>query len=184
MIFSTFEPIMYQNKPTTDIFHNYRAYVQQATKDLILRDYLIESSDRPELISWKLYDDSQYYWVLLMLNDNYDPFHGWIKSQDAVHSSSDYKYEQVGGVNQIAYHINEKGKKFYNLYEDPNNPRHWYDKIDHQRQFLQYRGTLVPVTIIEDELSQNEDKRTIKIIAPGDLNAFISSIRRVIGQIK
>ncbi|AIA64958.1 baseplate wedge subunit [Cronobacter phage S13] len=184
MIFSAFPAVDYDGTPTSDIFRNYRQYVLAAAKDIILRDYLIEGMDRPELISWKLYDDSQYYWLLLMLNSNYDPFHGWIKSQDAVHKSANYKYENAGGVNQIAYHVDEKGKRHYNLYEDPNNPRMWYDKIDKQRQHLQYKGVLVPVTIIEDELAKNEDKRVIKIISPGDLSTFMTNFKRIIGNVK
>lgn len=184
MIFSAFKSVDYNGKPTADIFRNYNAYAQQAAKDLILRDFLIEGSDRPELVSWKLYNDSQYYWVLLMLNKNYDPFHGWIKSQDAVHQSSNYKWKNLGGVNQIAYHVNAKGKKFYNLYEDPQNPGLWYDKIDHQKAHLQYKGTLVPVTIIEDELNTNESKRVIKIVSPGDLSTFMTNFKRIIGAIQ
>lgn len=184
MIFSAFPAIDYDGKPTTDIFRNYRQYVLNAAKSIVLRDYLIEGMDRPELISWKLYDDPQYYWVLLMLNENYDPFHGWIKSQDAVHQSSEYKWKYAGGTNQIAYHVNERGKRYYNLYEDPNNPRMWYDKLDHQRRFLQYEGTLIPITVIEDELAQNEEKRTIKIIAPGDLSTFMTNFKRIIGNVK
>ncbi|WNL63091.1 baseplate wedge subunit [Citrobacter phage Ci1] len=183
MIFSSFKPVDYAGKPMTDIFRNYRSYIDQATKNLILRDYLIEASDRPELISWKLYGDSQYYWIILMLNNNYDPFHGWIKSQDAVHQTVEYSYSQIGGGNQVAYHINDRGKKYYNLFEDPDFPGHWYDKIDPGMKYLQYQGPLVPVTIIEDKLSINEDKRTIKIVSPGDLNAFLSSYKRVIGNI-
>lgn len=183
MIFSSFPAVDYDGKPTADIFRNYRSYINQATKDLVLRDFLIEGNDRPELLSYKLYGDSQYYWVLLMLNDNYDPFHGWIKSQDAVHQSSNYAYDKIGGVNQIAYHVNDAGKRYYNLYEDPENPRHWYDKIDKSKKHLQYQGVLVPITIIEDELSKNEEKRTIKIITSGDLSAFLSRYKRIIGSI-
>lgn len=184
MIFSAFPAIDYDGKPTADIFRNYRAYVLQASKDLILRDYLIESSDRPELISWKLYNDPQYYWVLLLLNENYDPFHGWIKSQDAVHQSTEYRWKNADGHNQIAYHVNANNKKFYNLYEDPNNPGLWYDKIDKQKVHLQYRGTLIPITVIEDQLAVNEDKRTIRIVSPGDLNTFMASFKRIIGNVR
>ncbi|QHJ78976.1 MAG: hypothetical protein [Caudoviricetes sp.] len=184
MIFTSFLPIEYAGHPTADIFHNFKMYVDQASKDLILRDYMIEGSDRPELVSWKLYNDSQYYWVLLMLNAIYDPYHGWIKSQEAVHQSSEYRYKETGGVYHTAYHINDRGKRYYNLYEDDRFPGHWYDKSDHAKEFLQYKGTLVPVSIIEDELNKNEQKRIIKIIAPGDINSFISSLRRIIGSIK
>lgn len=184
MIFSAFSSIDYNGKPTADIFRNYNSYVKQAAKDLVLRDYLIEGSDRPELISWKLYDDPQYYWVLLMLNNNYDPFHGWIKSQDAIHQSMNYKYKNVGSPDQIAYHINAKGKKFYNLYEDKENPGLWYDKIDHQRKHLQYKGTLVPVTIMEDAIAENETIRVIKIVSPGDMSTFMTNFKRIIGNIK
>lgn len=184
MIFSSFPAVDYDGNPTADIYRNYKAYVNQAAKNLILRDYLIEGSDRPELISWKLYGDSQYYWVLLILNDNYDPFHGWLKSQDAIHNTVEYSYADIGTGNQIAYHVNEKNKRFYNLYEDPDFADHWYDKIDPEKKYLQYQGPLVPVTIIEDKLSENEDKRTIKIVAPGDLNAFLTNYKRIIGNMK
>lgn len=184
MIIGLFDGIEYDGIKMANIFKNYSRYVKQAAKDLILRDYLIEGSDRPELVSWKLYDEPQYYFVLLILNDIYDPYHDWVKTQDAVHLYTQYKYKDVKDINSVAYHMDYQGNKYYNLYQDPDNPRLWYDLSDNQKRYLQYNGTLVPITIIEDELSKNEDRRTIKIINPNDMNAFLTNFKRIIGKAK
>ncbi|WPK18026.1 baseplate wedge protein [Escherichia phage BYEP02] len=83
-----------------------------------------------------------------MCNDNYDPYYGWITSQEAAYQASIQKYKNVGG-DQIVYHVNENGEKFYNLISYDDNPYVWYDKGDKARKYPQYEGALAAVDTYE-----------------------------------
>ncbi|QQV89008.1 baseplate wedge subunit [Providencia phage PSTRCR_121] len=177
MIFSFFDPIEYKNAPTTQIFKNYRAYFNRVVPNFKLKTYYISGSPRPEQLAYTLYGNSQLYWVLLMINDNYDPFYGWICGQEASYQAAIQRYKDVGGQ-QVLYHVDNNGERYYNLVEHPINKNHWYDKGDKEMKYLQYQGPLAAVDTLEDAILRNESKREIKIIDPNDMSNFISSIIR------
>lgn len=190
MLFTFFEPIEYTAKtvdknahavPMTDIFRNYKAYFKRVMANYRLRTYYIQGNPRPEELAYQIYGNPQLYWVLLMCNDNYDPFYGWITSQDTAYTASEQRYANVGGQ-QVVYHINDKGEKFWNLIEDPNNPRLWYDKGDTAMLYPQYEGPLQAVDTYEAALIENEKKRAIKIIAAQDIDSFMSGLIREMEQ--
>ncbi|ASZ76391.1 baseplate wedge subunit [Proteus phage PM2] len=177
MIFSFFDPVEYRGKPTTNIFKNYKVYIKRVLSNYKLKTYYIKGSPRPEELANTLYGNPQLYWVLLMINDNYDPFHGWIKGQEASYQSAIQRYENAGGQ-QVLYHIDNNGERYYNLVEDPDNPGLWYDKGDKEMEYLQYNGPLAAVDILEDAILRNEESREIKIIDPKEIQSFISAIIR------
>lgn len=186
MIFSFFDAIEYKAKTVnvnsktvtlTDIFKNYHGYFNQVAINYQLKTYFIQGSPRPEELSYQLYGNSQYYWVLLMVNNVYDPYYGWIKSQEASYQSAIQKYENTEeGINQVLYHIDSNGDKYYNLVSDPENPLIWYDKGDEAMEHPQYKGPLVAVDVYEDAIRRNEAMREIKIIDPSDIESFISAL--------
>lgn len=188
MIFSYFDPVEYTastiNKGTkatsttiTEIFRDYKGYFDRTVVNFTLQSYYIQGAPRPEYLSYQLYGNSQFYWVLLMCNNVYDPFNGWIKSEQAVFDAADQAYQNIGGE-QVLYHKNAKGDKYYNLEEYPTGSQVWYDKGDDTRQYPQYNGALIPVDIYQDFSDKNEELRQIKIISPDDIESFISSLLR------
>ena len=171
MLFTFFDPIEYAAKtvnknaptiPMTDIFRNYKDYFKRALAGYRLRTYYIKGSPRPEELANAIYGNPQLYWVLLMCNDNYDPYYGWITSQEAAYQASIQKYKNVGG-DQIVYHVNENGEKFYNLVSYDDNPYVWYDAVD----------------TYEAAVLENEKLRQIKIIAKSDINSFMNDLIRI-----
>lgn len=177
MLFSYFEPITYGGKTTTDIFRNYRAYFNRVAVKYKLKTHYIRGNPRPEQLAYSLYGNQQLYWVILMCNNIYDPFHGWIESQEASYQSAIQRYKDIGGE-QVLYHVDAQGEKYYNLVEKPGFPGHWYDKGDKLMKHLQYNGPLAAVDTLEDSILRNEVKREIKIISPRDIDAFLNSFIR------
>lgn len=175
MLFSYFNAVDYKGIPTTDIFRDYRAYFNRVLVNYKPRTYQLTGSLRPEQLAETLYGNQQYYWVLLMLNDTYDPFYGWITDQEAAYQCAIQRYSLVGGE-QVLYHMDADHNRYYNLVEDPNNSGHWYDKGDKNFRYLQYQGVLVPVDIYEDAVLQNEAKRTIIIISSTDIESFVNDV--------
>lgn len=194
MLFSFFDPIDYESKtvksdsgsltnadvlsvPMTDIFRNYKEYFDKVAKNYTLKTYYISGAPRPEELANQLYGNVQLYWVLLMCNNIYDPYYGWITGQESAYQAAIQRYATAGG-NQVLYHVNEKGEKFWNLVNTPENPYTWYDKGDTEKRYPQYEGPLAAVDIYEDAIRKNEYKREIKIIDPNDIESFISALIR------
>lgn len=194
MLFSFFDPIDYESKtvkpdsgsltdadvlsvPMTDIFRNYKEYFNKVAKNYTLKTYYISGAPRPEELANQLYGNVQLYWVLLMCNNIYDPYYGWITGQESAYQAAIQRYAMAGG-NQVLYHVNEKGEKFWNLVNTPENPYTWYDKGDTEKRFPQYEGPLAAVDIYEDAIRKNEYKREIKIVDPNDIESFTSALIR------
>lgn len=181
MLLSFYDPIFYQpktvnkNSPNvlmTNIFRNYKKYFDRVSTNYNLTTYYIQGSPRPESLSYTLYGNTQLYWVLLFANSIYDPFHDWIKTQEACYDSIAQQYENP--ESEILYHINIRNEKFYNLVEHPDDSGMWFDKGDKEMMHLQYRGTLVPVNAYEDAILRNEEKRKIRIVNPSDIDRFVA----------
>ncbi|QPI17850.1 baseplate wedge subunit [Pectobacterium phage POP12] len=172
MIFSYFPAVDVNGTLTADIFKNYRFYFNRIIGNYTPRTYQITGYVRPEQLSELLYGNQQYYWVLLMLNEVYNPFYGWITDQETAYQCAIQRYSRAGGE-QVLYHIDEDRNRYYNLVED-GDTNNWYDKGDENKLHLQYQGVLVPVDIYEDAILQNEAKRSISIISPDDIQSFVS----------
>jgi N-glycosylase/DNA lyase len=170
-----FGTIMYNGSEMVDIFHNYNRFFKNIETNYTVKEMSIKDSPRPELLSYQLYGTTEYYWVLLLINDIYDPYYDWIMSDQSVHEYAAQKYKNVGGSNEVAYYISSQGEKFWNVYEA--EPQLWYDKRDLIQKYLQFHGALVPVTNIEHEFIENEKKRVVRIIQPNDITSFINDFR-------
>ncbi|AEJ90214.1 baseplate wedge subunit [Acinetobacter phage ZZ1] len=183
MINSFYDPVAYSAKTVnvnaperlmTNIFKTYTSYFKKVAANYNLITYYIQGAPRPEALSYELYNNTQLYWALTMANDVYDPFHDWIKSQEACYQSVAQIYDNPESV--IVYHVDIKGERYYNLIQYDDEPGVWYDKGDKNRSYPQYKGALAAVNAYEDALSENEKKREIKIIAPTDIDNFISDL--------
>lgn len=174
MIFSFFDSVRYKGSDLADIFRNYNSYFKKASSKYIIKNYVLQGAPRPETVAYNLYNNTDLYWVLLMLNSIRDPFHGWIKTETACYESADQKYPE----NKVLYHVDRLGNKFYNLVEYPVGSNLWYDKGDETYSHLQYDLALKAIDIYEDSIIENERLRYIKIIDPKDINSFLSDFIR------
>lgn len=184
MYLSFYPPVEYTPKTVdvnaktvllTDIFRDYGTHFNKVVKNYKLSTYYIQGSPRAEYLSYLIYGNVQLYWVLLMANNVYDPFHGWIKSQQACYDSVKQQYKDP---DEIVYHVDDKGEFYYNLIEYPDRQGIWYDKGDTNRTYIQYTGTLIPITASEAAILENEKLRQIKIIQPSDIDNFLSDFIR------
>lgn len=180
MLMSFYDPIAYKASCIskiastvlmTDIFKNYKRVFDRVAINYKMVSYIIQDAPRPEKLSYDIYGNTQLYWVLLYANNIYDPFHGWIKSQQACYDSADLAYNGKA-QETVVYHIDVTGVKHYNLFEGQTGI--WYDKGDVNMQYPQFKGALVPVTASEAAILENEKKREIKIISKSDISSFVS----------
>ena len=83
MYFAKFPKIMYDilgdgnTTVVTDLLR--RVKIKSSIKDsLTMFDtYSVEGGESPETIAYKLYGDSKYHYVILLLNNITDRYYGW-----------------------------------------------------------------------------------------------------------
>lgn len=118
--------------------------------------YDVTEGDTPELVSYKLYRDSQYHWVILITNDMIDPRYDWPLTQVNLVNFCKSKY---GSDNVYATHhyINSDG------YEVNSNAE---------------GATSVSNFAYEDGI--NENKRRIKVLKPEVVSELVSNFDALI----
>ena len=72
-------------------------------------EYSVKDGERPEHIAERIYGDPSYHWLVLLVNDVIDPYHGWYKSSNAMEQ---YIQKKHGGYS--VYIGTTSGGFFYN----------------------------------------------------------------------
>lgn len=177
MILTIFNAVDYNGVTMADMFKNINYYYLQIKDAFTTKAYSIRMSDRPETVAYKLYGDPNLYWVLFLVNGITDPFNDWVMSSNMVHDRAEYQYQWIGGVDAIDHYEDEKGRNWYNVKEYPDGSKNWYSlHATGALDKIVYFGTMVPKTVIETENAMNEDKRTIQVIPPENVRAFIEAL--------
>ena len=67
-------------------------------EDTLYDDYLVSNGERPDQISYNLYGDEQWYWVILQINDIVDYYNQWPLSSVELEEYISRKYDGPEGV--------------------------------------------------------------------------------------
>ena len=78
-----------------DYFHHLVIRDDIFREDTIYMPYYIKNGERPDQISYDLYNDEQYYWIILHLNDIIDYYSDWPLSSDDLDLYVHKKYGSI-----------------------------------------------------------------------------------------
>ena len=127
MFFKYFPSISYKideyNSLLTDIsigFIQRRIFLNKPYK---FRRYTILEGERPEAVSYKLYDTVRFHWVILFLNNIIDPMTDWFMDSDLLLDFTEAKYPEIQnditrssgafGINHFRFYYDEKQSSNY-----------------------------------------------------------------------
>jgi hypothetical protein len=130
-----------------------RAFMDETA--LYLPPYLIMDDETPELISLKFYDTVAYGWVIMLLNQKYDLYDDYPKSDLVV---VDYTTKKYGDINAIHHYVDQNGMI-----------------VD------EFTEGKIPVTNYEYEVEENEKKRQCKVLRPELISMFVKKYGDLIG---
>jgi Base plate wedge protein 53 len=116
--------------------------------------YEVQDGETPEVISHKVYKSTQYHWVIMAVNERFDPWRDFPQSDYVILKMSADKYADINGLHH---------------YEDANG--NWVDEFAAEK---------IPVTNIEYERKENDAKRSLKILKPEILADFVDSYKSLI----
>ena len=60
-----------------DFFRLMRVRDDIFAEDTMYKEYVVQNGQRPEQISFELYGDEKFYWIILQVNDIYDFWNQW-----------------------------------------------------------------------------------------------------------
>ena len=81
-------------KPRDDIFR----------EDTIYQEYIVKNGERPDQIAKDFYNDEQYYWIILQINEITDYYNQWPLSQLELDSFITRKYQTDSVSNDIHHY--------------------------------------------------------------------------------
>ena len=76
-------------------------YLKKNNEGLSILKYKIENDERPEEISFELYDSYDYTWTILLLNNVYNPHEDWLISEEILDSSVIREYGSLENAQNI-----------------------------------------------------------------------------------
>jgi|TARA_R110000822_G_scaffold25576_1_gene77363 hypothetical protein len=177
MYFSLFPTIFYDAVGNSDpkiVTHLLKrvALHSKASESVALFDtYDVRNGETPEMIAHKYYDDAEYHWVILLVNNITDRYHQWpmntrqflahlaerYDNVDAVHH---YEINQVSGDTSVKINIG-----ITNIDIDGN--------------------TIADATLITNREYEEEKQdvlRKIRLLDPEYLEQFVEEFERLVSE--
>tara|TARA_B100001250_G_C19800252_1_gene790719 strand:+ start:1007 stop:1534 length:528 start_codon:yes stop_codon:yes gene_type:complete len=167
MYFSQFPTIPYDSKGTGEfkdvknILRRVGIRAKVKTNTMLYDTYDVKNGETPESIAFKLYDDAELHWVVMLVNNITDRFHDWPLSEaqflnfvnekysnpDAIHH---YEIEQESGDTSIKINIGTSNADY---------------------------PTATAITNYEYEQEEQDNKRKIRLLDPSFIDDFIDEFK-------
>ena len=83
-----------QYQTAKNIFRRFK--ISDASLDSLVyyKQYTVTDADRPDLVSEKVYGDSQYDWVILLANNIINPYFDWPMPTPVLQDHINQKYDK------------------------------------------------------------------------------------------
>tara|TARA_Y100000004_G_C8715953_1_gene327993 strand:+ start:89 stop:625 length:537 start_codon:yes stop_codon:yes gene_type:complete len=148
-------------KLVPDIFR--RIKVRNKIKDNIslIDKYDVSEGETPETVAFKIYGDTNYFWVVCLMNNIVNRYYDWPLNEFAFQRYIEDKYSNPDGIHHYEK-LQSSGKQ---TGDGPADYSHMIEcnETDTGAQSVSNR---------EYERRLQDQKRQIKILAPGFLSVF------------
>jgi hypothetical protein len=177
MYFSLFPTIFYDAVGNSDpkiVTHLLKrvALHSKASESVALFDtYDVRNGETPEMIAHKYYDDAEYHWVILLVNNITDRYHQWPMNTRQFLAHLDERYDNVDAVHH--YEINQvSGDTSVKINIGITN-------IDIDG------NTIADATLITNREYEEEKQdvlRKIRLLDPEYLEQFVEEFERLVSE--
>ena len=148
-----------------------RVKIKSAIKDnLSLFDkFDVNNSETPEEVSYKVYGTTDYFYVVLMINEITDRYYGWPLSDQAFEEYVKNKYANPGAIHHYEI-VQSSGPQTGDGPED----------YDHYIEVNSTQSGAQAVSNYEYERRLQDQKRQIKVLDPAYLPMFLEEFKKLI----
>ncbi len=174
---------------TKNLFRRAKLREDIANKVTFFEDYFIIGDERPDNVAFKVYDDSDLDWVVLITNNILNIQEEWPISTKIY---NEYLLEKYGSYEAIYETHHFESKRIQNtdgvtvlpkgLHIDENFKVEYYDDTIEQHVTLEDCSSEVTNFMYEERIQ--EKKRTIKILKPKYLNIVFEDIEEIMSYKK
>ena len=151
-----FEVSKTQSSIVTDFIRAVKIDPKLKEDDIFYDFYEAADGETPEIISHKVYGTTQFHWVIMLVNEKFDPWRDFPQPESVIRKFASEKYTDINAIHH---------------YEDSNG--NWVDQF--------YVGSS-SIKNLEYELQQNELNRTVKILKRAVLDAFVDEYENLIAR--
>ena len=141
-----------------------RAKVKANT--MLYDTYDVKNGETPESIAFKLYDNAELHWVIMMINNITDRYHGWPMTEAQFLQFVNDKYDNVDAVHH------------YEISQTSGNTK---KKIDIGTDNTDYPSATL-ITNYEYEQEQQDAKRKIRLLDPSYISQFTDEYNNLISE--
>ena len=156
MYFSSFPIIPYDSKgnkefkDVTNLLRRVAVRAKVKAKTLVYDSYDVMNGETPESLADRLYGNSEYHWIILMVNDITDRYHQWPMSEAQFLQYVNDKYDNVNAIHH--YEISqESGDDTIKINIGTSNSDY---------------PTATAVTNFDYDQEPQDDKRKIRTLTP------------------
>tara|TARA_A200000159_G_scaffold85972_1_gene79492 strand:+ start:7719 stop:8255 length:537 start_codon:yes stop_codon:yes gene_type:complete len=158
-------------KLTPDIFRRVKTRSKILNNVVLLDDYDIQEGDSPETVAFKAYGDAKYFFVVCLVNNIVNRYYDWPLDEFNFQQYVKDKYDNAESI-----HHYEKIQSSGKLKGD--GPSDYSHMVEVNSTELGAGA----VSNIEYERRLQDKKRTIKMLEPQYLNAFVTEFKKMINR--
>jgi len=167
MYFNNFPTIPYDSKGTGEFKDvknllrrvGIRAKVKSNT--MLYDTYDVKNGETPESIAFKLYDDAELHWIVMLVNNITDRFHDWPLSEAQFLNFVNDKYSNPNAIHH---------------YEIEQESGDTSIKIDIGTSNSDY-PLATAITNYEYEQEEQDNKRKIRLLDPSFIDSFVDEFK-------
>ena len=164
MYFNNFPLIPYdatgtgELKVVTNLLRRVGVRAKVKANTMLYDTYDVRNGETPESIAFKLYDDAELHWVILLVNDITDRFHDWPMTEAQFLQFIKDKYTNVDAIHH--YEISqESGDTSIKISVGTDNTDY---------------ASATAITNYEYEQEVQDAKRKIRLLDPKYVSQFVS----------
>tara|TARA_A100001011_G_scaffold178394_1_gene187138 strand:- start:416 stop:946 length:531 start_codon:yes stop_codon:yes gene_type:complete len=156
----------YKFKDVTNLLRRVALRARVRTNVLLYDTYDVKNGETPESLSHRLYGDSEYHWIIMLVNDITDRYHEWPMSEAQFSQYMKDKYSDADAVHH--YEISqESGDTDIKINIGTSNTDY---------------PTATAITNYEHEQKLQDDRRKIRLLDPSFISQFVTEYQSLMGE--
>ena len=156
----------YKFKDVTNLLRRVALRARVRTNVLLYDTYDVKSGETPESLSHRLYGDSEYHWIIMLVNDITDRYHDWPMSEGQFQQYMKDKYSDADAVHH--YEISqESGDTDIKINIGTSNTDY---------------PTATLITNYEYEQKLQDDRRKIRLLDPSFIGQFVTEYQSLMSE--
>ena len=177
MYFSQFPAIVYDSvgngdyKVVTHLLKRVAIHSKAKSVAGLYDTYDVRNGETPEMIAHKYYDDAEYHWVILLVNNITDRYHQWPMNTRQFLAHLAERYDNVNAVHH------------YEIYQKSGDTS---VKINIGTSNIDVNGnTIADATLVTNREYEEEKQdvlRKIRLLDPEYLEQFVEEFERLVSE--